>query len=453
MSQSPIFRPDPFDPDSAAGPTSLETDARGKGLSLTDWVNALSEHGGGTLSTDLALDLVLNEIVERARAATAATAAAIALLREEEIVCRATTGENAPGLGVPLNTRSGLSGACVQSKRWQRCDDTETDGRVDRELCRKLGMRSILVVPVLKKEDLLGVIEIFSSNPNAFSERETQTLQGCAQEVVATLDRAAKIPEAMPAKIPEKMPAPEETAEHDQKVALSERVAVPAPTFSSTLAAAEAQAAPRDVWTTVLMVAVIALALSLGWVVGRSGRQRSLTQSSAQPQEQPSGTEPGDASVGRSQADQPHTGESQPTSAGLVVYQNDKMIYPKPSPATTRQSATAAAIQPAAERSQLRTPPLRISPDTAKQYITQRVEPEYPADARERGIQGPVVLDALVGEDGAVQKFAAIRGDPQLAAAAATAVRQWRFRPFMQNGRPQEFQTRITVDFKLASQQ
>jgi protein TonB len=111
-------------------------------------------------------------------------------------------------------------------------------------------------------------------------------------------------------------------------------------------------------------------------------------------------------------------------------------------------------VQPAAERTQIGAPSVvRISADTAKQFITQRVEPEYPAEARAQGIQGSVILDTLVGQDGTVQNFAAIRGDPQLAAAAATAVRQWRFRPYTQNGQAKEFQTRITVDFKLASNQ
>jgi protein TonB len=79
----------------------------------------------------------------------------------------------------------------------------------------------------------------------------------------------------------------------------------------------------------------------------------------------------------------------------------------------------------------------------------QRVEPEYPESAREQHIQGPVVLDALVGKDGEVEKLSTISGDAQLAAAATDAVRQWRFKPFFRNGSPEEFQTQITVSFRL----
>src|SRR5579862_4375383 len=154
MAHHPISRPDPFDPPlpSAAQVSldGLDSSELSDGLSLAELATALSAHGGGVLSADLALDLVLNEIVEHARLATGATAAAIALARGDEIVCRATTGANAPDLGVKLDVDAGLSGACVQTKQWQRCDDTETDSRVDAEVCRDLGVRSILVYPVVR---------------------------------------------------------------------------------------------------------------------------------------------------------------------------------------------------------------------------------------------------------------------------------------------------------------
>jgi TonB family protein len=55
----------------------------------------------------------------------------------------------------------------------------------------------------------------------------------------------------------------------------------------------------------------------------------------------------------------------------------------------------------------------------------------------------------LVGKDGAVEKLSTISGDSQLAAAATDAVQQWRFKPFFKNGSPEEFQTQITVSFRL----
>src|SRR5580658_6796766 len=202
MAHHPMSRPDPLDlrrPSAAsitlgANPPGQSEDGQPEeGLSLAELATALSAHGGGALSADLALDLVLNEIVEHARLATGATAAAIALVRGDEIVCRATTGANAPDLGVKLDVHSGLSGACVQSQKWQRCDDTETDSRVDAEVCRELGVRSILVFPVVRDDKLLGVFEIFSPRPNAFSDREIQTLQALSRSIVNNVDRAADV--------------------------------------------------------------------------------------------------------------------------------------------------------------------------------------------------------------------------------------------------------------------
>ena len=193
-STAPISRPEPFGSKPSGpklrGPDNGQLE---EGLSLAELATALSAHGGGVLSADLALDLVLNEIVEHARLATGATAAAIALVRGDEIVCRATTGANAPDLGVKLDVHSGLSGACVQSKKWQRCDDSETDSRVDAEICRDLGVRSILVFPVVREDKLLGVFEIFSPRPNAFSDREIQTLQALSRSIVNNVDRAADV--------------------------------------------------------------------------------------------------------------------------------------------------------------------------------------------------------------------------------------------------------------------
>src|SRR6201982_4253636 len=103
----------------------LPSDAEIRGLT-----NTLAANGGGAASKDLALDLVLNQIVEQACLATGATGAAIALTRNGEMVCRATTGRNAPDLGVRLDN-AGFSAECLRIGTLQRCDDTETDPRVD----------------------------------------------------------------------------------------------------------------------------------------------------------------------------------------------------------------------------------------------------------------------------------------------------------------------------------
>src|SRR5580704_5256889 len=165
------------------------------GTWLTEWQNALVEHGAGPLSADLALDLVLNKIVGLAQESAHGTAAAIALMRDGEIICRAAAGESAPDLGTRLSSDTGLSAACVQTGNWQRCDDSESDPRVDAELCRRLGVRSMLVAPVMKDGKLLGVLEVFSAEAQAFGDRELQTLRMLSRNVIENVELAAKLPE------------------------------------------------------------------------------------------------------------------------------------------------------------------------------------------------------------------------------------------------------------------
>jgi TonB family protein len=157
---------------------ALPSDAEIRGLT-----SALAASGGGAASEDLALDLVLNQIVEQACLATGATGAAIALTRNGEMVCRATTGRTAPDLGVRLDN-AGFSAECLRIGTLQRCDDTETDPRVDAVACRLLGVRSILVVPLWYWGEFVGIFEIFSPRPNAFGERDEQTLQALAYRIV-----------------------------------------------------------------------------------------------------------------------------------------------------------------------------------------------------------------------------------------------------------------------------
>jgi TonB family protein len=470
MAYRPMSRPDPFDSPLPSGvPTGLgESESNGleNGLSLAEWATALSKHGGGALSTDLALDLVLNEIVEDARLATGATAAAIALARGDEIVCRATTGENAPDLGVRLEVHSGLSGACVQSKKWQRCDDTETDSRVNAEICRELGVRSILVFPVMKEDQLLGVVEIFSPRPNAFSDREIQTLEALSRSIVSNVDRAADVVEPPPAVIhssPTATAIAAAVASVDSEIqidAARSDVSMPAvddlPETTETTVPPEIR--PRDHWMTVLTLIVIGLALFLGWMMGYVGRQKAPIATKARPAAAatipPTEVKPPEsapASPSAASVHEPSTptapaaapslsqksGTGVVTAGGLVVYENGKVVFRTP-PQSLHTSAKDSAGQP-----------VMVPSKVADEYLIERVEPEYPESAREQHIQGPVVLVAVVGTDGAVEKLSTVKGDAQLASAATDAVRQWRFKPFFRNGSPEEFQTQITVSFRL----
>jgi len=137
------------------------------------------------------LSAVLHLIAERCRTFTRANGAAVALSENGEMLCRASSGD-APPVGVAFEVGSGFSGYCARTGFLQRCDDTETDPRVDRASSRELGIRSIIAVPIRLGESVVGLLEVFSSAPHAFNERDGTILQRLADTVLAAMNRSAR---------------------------------------------------------------------------------------------------------------------------------------------------------------------------------------------------------------------------------------------------------------------
>lgn len=81
--------------------------------------------------------------------------------------------------------------------------------------------------------------------------------------------------------------------------------------------------------------------------------------------------------------------------------------------------------------------------------LERKIEPRYPVIARQAGIQGTVVIKALINRQGTIEREQVVNGSPLLAAAAVEAVRQWKYRPYYLNGEPVEVETEITVNFIL----
>ncbi len=144
------------------------------------------------LGSDFAAALHL--IAERAQSLVRASGTAIALAdaTPDFMICRARSGSDAPPVGARLHVGSGFSGECVQTGRLLRCDDTEVDHRVDPESCRALGIRSILAVPVRAGAKSIGLIEVFSPEPNNFSESDQRVLLKFAETVRDAATRAAR---------------------------------------------------------------------------------------------------------------------------------------------------------------------------------------------------------------------------------------------------------------------
>jgi TonB family protein len=91
-----------------------------------------------------------------------------------------------------------------------------------------------------------------------------------------------------------------------------------------------------------------------------------------------------------------------------------------------------------------------VSPQIA-QNVSVSVPPDYPLLARQMKVQGAVSLQALISRDGSIQQLEILSGPGILAAAAREAVKQWHFKPYLQNGQPVETQARITVNFTIST--
>ena len=111
-----------------------------------------------------------------------------------------------------------------------------------------------------------------------------------------------------------------------------------------------------------------------------------------------------------------------------------------------RTVAAVPAASPAVNASER----VRLSPET-EQAVTHPVTPDYPLLARQMKVQGSVILEALIGRDGTIQELKVVSGPAILAEAAREAVKQWRFKPYMQNGQAIETQARITVNFTIST--
>ncbi|HEX8812793.1 MAG TPA: GAF domain-containing protein [Terracidiphilus sp.] len=142
------------------------------------------------------LDGALQLLAQRAQTFTRATGAAIALTEGSSMICRASAGQDAPALGARFSSGSGFSGECVRTGQTLRCEDSETDPVVDRESCRLLGIRSMVAVPIRWHEAIIGILEVFSPEPFAFSTNDPLALKRLAGIVSAAVHRAgAAVPD------------------------------------------------------------------------------------------------------------------------------------------------------------------------------------------------------------------------------------------------------------------
>jgi N-acetylmuramoyl-L-alanine amidase/putative methionine-R-sulfoxide reductase with GAF domain len=133
------------------------------------------------------LDEVLQLVAERAIAITGADGLGIALAENNEIVLRASAGTIKPDVGQRIQRDSAFSGACFRTAQIIRCDDTETDDRVNLSACRLLGARSMVAVPLCGRRRVIGLLEAFSAEPFGFNDSDVGSLELLAELILGAL--------------------------------------------------------------------------------------------------------------------------------------------------------------------------------------------------------------------------------------------------------------------------
>ena len=314
-------------------------------------------------------------------------------MRGPELVCCATSGSNAPAFGSRLDPLSGLSGYCVQTGQLQRCSDAETDHRVNLEACKSLGIRSIVVLPLMDAGRLCGVFEVLSSSPEAFTADHLQELKELSNRVLDS---------GLP---PESAHARGKDLSVDAKLA----------ELDALLKSAKPDAgrSRRRRLTKIRIGALVAVAVLLGWGLGDNVRTRAIAEAERE--------------IFGAQNDPQAAAPIQPS-----VAENQAGTLP---PEGQQESNPAVSDYPA------------TSADPTSSFVLTRVDPEYPQEARQKQIHGRVVMRIVVGTDGVVRDVVVESGNPILATSAVSAVRKWRFRTHNVNGEPAEFETQITVNF------
>jgi GAF domain-containing protein len=119
---------------------------------------------------------VLEAGVRRCCDLTGASGAAVAISDGRTMVCRARTGSTAPDIGVEVPPK-GLTALAVRSRRLWYCNDAEGDPRANQSACRALGIRSIVIAPIVVPKQVLGVLEVFSPLPFAFDDYRSTAVQ------------------------------------------------------------------------------------------------------------------------------------------------------------------------------------------------------------------------------------------------------------------------------------
>ncbi|MGA8500979.1 MAG: GAF domain-containing protein, partial [Candidatus Sulfotelmatobacter sp.] len=390
------------------------------------------------MRADVALDLVLEQIVSQTRLSTCATGAFIGFVRSGQLVSRALNGATSAEFVAYLRRDPRMVDACLRTSALQYCRNSENFPGLDVSVCRSLGARSIVLVPVQNAaEEKLGVLGAFSSQADAFTSGDLVAIQSMSQRVADTIARVDELASSSAAHVP--VPVQEISSPRSQVLAESIK--------------AKAIALASGARRSLLAALVVGTLLLAGWALSRNvphdglhlfaRNSRAVVRQPSAPAQMPTLPDPlmvqpvKPAAVVPVPAE-PFPGKSVPAKSvpakpslpksskplsvrakhhvpdlqientldgdsGLLVFED-----------TSGEGASTTSHDSGTRSASASSPPRMVPEQTSLARVLERVEPEYPDTAKAHHIQGIVVLDVLVGGDGRVQRLSPVRGYPRL---------------------------------------
>jgi TonB family protein len=447
-------------------PSELEPATVEESLGDVDLVTILRE---AAASGSRPLESIVDAVADAARVLSGADGTALGLETKGIILCRARSGNIAPPIGAPISAESGISGECLRTITMLVCHDAMTDPRVDAEVCRSLGIRSVAAVPLRGQSRVAGILEAFSARPNAFDGDALTALRDLAEIAETAYGREARN------YTPVGRPFPE--------------VHRPNPATRPTAASASegildglSQVNKGRVLRAVAIAVVLLLVVGVAWWAWHTPADEASSSSSSSSNTQnvrAATPEPAHSAPALELIPKPAPGMSSARSErsrvpsivenaaevkpidlrgvsgtpdtievrGTKTKSTESPSVPDPPAVNVAASANPEALDRLSSiPAQMPIAP-RISQGVVEATLIHRVEPAYPTQARNQRIQGKVTLSATIAVDGSIRQVSIVNGSPVLAEAAKTAVRQWRYNPAKLNGTPIEVQKEIIVVF------
>jgi hypothetical protein len=138
------------------------------------WLSAIVEVQGLIARRELDVDGTMQLIVDRAQTVANATGVAIALFKAHQLVYRAGSGSATDYVGRHVMATLSVPADNTGGREILRVEDAETDTRIQAEICRQFGAKSLLILLIYHEQSVAGVLEVFFSEAHAFQECEVR---------------------------------------------------------------------------------------------------------------------------------------------------------------------------------------------------------------------------------------------------------------------------------------